>query len=76
MVKVYRKDLDSIKGLAIIAVVFYHMGLLSSGYLGVDAFFVINGFFVLPAMFRLFDGENTNSLQVQYFGCGLQHSLE
>lgn len=58
----YRLELDAIKGLAIIAVVFYHMGLLSSGYLGVDAFFVINGFFILPAMFRLFGGEKSNSL--------------
>lgn len=60
--KKYRLDLDAIKGLAIISVVFYHMGLLSSGYLGVDAFFVINGFFILPAMFRLFDGEKSNTL--------------
>lgn len=58
--KEYRIDLDAIKGLAIIAVVFYHMGLLPSGYLGVDTFFVINGFFILPAMFRLFDGKVTS----------------
>lgn len=44
----YRKDIDALKGIAIIAVVLYHMGLLSMGYLGVDVFFVINGFFVLP----------------------------
>ncbi len=37
----YRQDLDVLKGIAIIAVVLFHIGLLKSGYLGVDAFFVI-----------------------------------
>lgn len=48
----YRKDLDALKGIAIIAVVLFHMGLLKSGYLGVDAFFVINGFLVVPSVIR------------------------
>lgn len=29
----YRKDLDALKGIAIIAVVLFHIGLLKSGYL-------------------------------------------
>lgn len=58
----YRADIDAIKGIAIIAVVFYHMGLLKSGYLGVDAFFVINGFFIVPAMLMLFKGEQKQSM--------------
>lgn len=48
----YRLDLDLLKGLAIIAVVFYHTGWLHTGYLGVDAFLAINGFFILPVVFR------------------------
>ena len=44
----YRYDLDLLKGLAIIAVVLYHAGWCKSGYLGVDVFFVINGYLVVP----------------------------
>ena len=46
----YRKDIDALKGIAIIAVVFYHLGILRSGYLGVDVFFVISGFLLLPGV--------------------------
>ena len=48
----YRSDLDALKGIAIIAVVLFHLGLLKSGYLGVDAFFVINGFLVIPSIIK------------------------
>lgn len=48
MKKDYRHDLDLLKGLAIIAVVLYHAGLCKSGYLGVDVFFVLNGYLVVP----------------------------
>lgn len=34
------------------AVVLYHMGISASGYLGVDAFFVINGFLIVPKVVR------------------------
>lgn len=51
----YRQDLDVIKGITIIVVVLFHMGLLKSGYLGVDAFFVINGFLIIPSVLKSFD---------------------
>lgn len=54
MEKIYRIDIDVLKGFAIIAVLLYHLGLLKSGYLGVDAFFVINGFFVIPPVLVMF----------------------
>lgn len=46
--KYYRRDIDLLKGIAILAVVIYHLGISPAGYLGVDVFFVINGFFILP----------------------------
>ena len=54
----YRQDLDVIKGIAIIVVVLFHMGLLKSGYLGVDAFFVINGFLIIPSVIKAFDNNS------------------
>lgn len=51
MIKDYRVDLDILKGISIIAVVLYHIGLLPYGYLGVDTFLVINGFFIIPSLF-------------------------
>lgn len=44
----YRHDLDLLKGLAVIAVVLYHAGFCKSGYLGVDVFLVISGYFIVP----------------------------
>ena len=50
--KNYRLDLDALKGLCIIAVILFHAGLLRSGFLGVDAFFVINGYLIIPSIFK------------------------
>ena len=57
MNKDYRLDLDLMKAIAIIGVVFYHIGWLDTGYLGVDVFFVINGYFILPSLLLKIDHE-------------------
>lgn len=47
-----RRDLDGLKAIAILAVIFYHIGFLTFGYLGVDLFFVINGFLITAGLIR------------------------
>lgn len=44
------KYLDVLKAIAIIAVVLYHSGYLEYGYLGVDLFLVINGYFITKGL--------------------------
>ena len=52
--KKYRRDLDILKGIAILAVVIYHMGFLKSGYLGVDIFFVVGGYLLIGSLTKQF----------------------
>ncbi len=52
----YRKDIQVLRGLAVLAVVLFHAneGNFPLGYLGVDVFFVISGFVVTPLILRIF----------------------
>src|SRR5574344_1434299 len=61
----YRYDIDGLKGIAILAVVFYHVYVLTqsaylvdlsfieSGFLGVDVFFVISGFLITASIYKM-----------------------
>lgn len=46
------KFIDVLKAVAIIAVLLYHAGFLTYGYLGVDLFLVINGYFITMVLER------------------------
>lgn len=62
-----RHDIQFLRGIAVISVVFYHGGidLLSNGYLGVDVFFVISGFLITRIILRSL-AENSFSFGVFY----------
>lgn len=47
--------IDFLKGLAIIAVVLYHCGLLTYGYLGVEVFLVVGGYLITKSIMRSID---------------------
>ena len=47
--------LDLFKGIAIIAVVLYHAGLLTYGYLGVEIFLVVGGYLITKSIMRAYD---------------------
>ena len=50
----YRAEIDGLRALAVIPVIFYHAGLpgFTGGYIGVDIFFVISGFLITGILLR------------------------
>ena len=60
--KVFRKDIQSLRGIALLFVIAYHARLgLSSGFVGVDMFFVVSGFVITN---QLLDERGGTTLQL------------
>ena len=60
----YRADIDGLRALAILPVIFFHAGfsLFDSGFLGVDIFFVISGFLITSLILKDISSNNFSVL--------------
>jgi peptidoglycan/LPS O-acetylase OafA/YrhL len=60
----YRKDIDGLRAIAVIAVILFHFGYLPNGYLGVDVFFVISGYLITKI---IYDESKVNQFSLTQF---------
>ena len=68
----YRPEIDGLRGIAVIAVIFYHaqitifgQNLLKGGFIGVDIFFVISGYLIASLILK--ELKSTGKFSFAYF---------
>ncbi|MEZ5181448.1 MAG: acyltransferase [Acidimicrobiales bacterium] len=59
----YLPALDGLRAVAVLAVVAYHLGELSGGFLGVDVFFAISGFLITRLLLAEHEGSGAIGLR-------------
>ena len=59
--------LDGIRGLAVAAVLAYHLNRLRGGYLGVDAFFVLSGFLITSLLLAEWTASGAGTIELRRF---------
>ena len=64
---IYRAEIDGLRGLAVLPVIFFHAGfeLFSGGFVGVDVFFVISGYLITTILIE--DIENKRFSFVNFY---------
>ena len=64
----YRAELDGLRALAVVPVIFFHAGfsLFSGGFIGVDVFFVISGYLITTILIE--DIEHKRFSIVNFYG--------
>ena len=71
----YRLDIQGLRGIAILLVVFYHSGILfRGGYVGVDVFFVISGFVITSSLLRRLQANERFGL-IEFYGRRIRRLL-
>jgi peptidoglycan/LPS O-acetylase OafA/YrhL len=63
----FRPDIEGLRAVAVLAVAFYHAGILGvrGGYIGVDVFLVISGFLITGLLWR--EVTNTDTVRLGRF---------
>src|SRR5512144_1110531 len=63
----YRADVEGLRGLMIVLVVLFHAGVswAAGGFVGVDVFFVVSGYFITGILFR--EHEDTGRIDLTRF---------